>query len=174
MPAVVACRHLCQGQGEDGERLVSGHSGQACCLHAYHVIPSQLLHHLADLAHIYHQTLPCPKHRCLTAVSTVGQTRTNCYHCCAACLQAALGLGGSNNGAATAGTAGTIPVGDPTAADTTYAAAKKRMAVAADNQDATNITSYAKPDFVKQLIRECNRAGSATGTCTMSASDSLM
>lgn len=75
-------------------------------------------------------------------------------YCVAACSQAALGLGGSNNGAATAGAAGTIPVGDPTAADTTWGAAKKRMAVAADNQDATNITSYAKPDFVKQLIRK--------------------
>jgi hypothetical protein len=31
---------------------------------------------------------------------------------------------------------------------------KKRIAVAADNQDAANITSYAKSESVKQLIRE--------------------
>lgn len=33
---------------------------------------------------------------------------------------------------------------------------KKRIAVAADNQDAANITSYAKSESVKQLIRECS------------------
>jgi hypothetical protein len=67
--------------------------------------------------------------------------------------QAALGLaGGSPAAAAPAGS--TIPVGDPTAAAAAnWGAAKKRLAVAADNQEATSITSYAKPDFVKQLIR---------------------
>lgn len=69
--------------------------------------------------------------------------------------QAALGLaGGSTGHPAAAG--GTIPVGDPTAAaadPANWGAAKKRVAVAADNQEATSITSYAKPDFVKQLIR---------------------
>jgi hypothetical protein len=45
-------------------------------------------------------------------------------------------------------------VGDPTAADGGWGAAKKRVAVAADNQETTNISSYAKPDFVKQLIRK--------------------
>lgn len=69
---------------------------------------------------------------------------------------AALGLaGGSPAAAAPAGS--TIPVGDPTAAaagadPANWGAAKKRLAVAADNQEATSITSYAKPDFVKQLI----------------------
>ena len=70
-----------------------------------------------------------------------------------------MGLGGgSSGGAASAGAAaaaaGTIPVGDPTAADANWGAAKKRVAVAADNQEAATITSYAKPDFVKQLIRK--------------------
>lgn len=72
-----------------------------------------------------------------------------------ATLQQALGLG-SRSGSAAGAAAGTIPVGDPTAADSAWGLAKKRMAVAADNQEATNITSYAKPDFVKQLIRECD------------------
>lgn len=86
-------------------------------------------------------------------------------------FQAALGLGGSNNGAATAGQSGsTIPVGDPTAADGgSWGAAKKRMAVAADNQDATNITSYAKPDFVKQLIRKCGYDTAVTAFCASAA-----
>ena len=49
-------------------------------------------------------------------------------------------------------------MGDPTATDVSWGAAKKRMAVAADNQEATTITSYAKPDFVKQLIRKQHAA----------------
>lgn len=71
--------------------------------------------------------------------------------------QAALGLG-TNSSSGTAASSspgiGTIPVGDPTGADRSWGAAKKRVAVAADNQETTNISSYAKPDFVKQLIRE--------------------
>lgn len=78
-------------------------------------------------------------------------------------MQAALGLGGANaastgSAGAAAAAAGTIPVGDPTATDVSWGAAKKRMAVAADNQEATTITSYAKPDFVKQLIRKQHAA----------------
>jgi hypothetical protein len=42
---------------------------------------------------------------------------------------------------------------------------KKRIAVAADNQDAANITSYAKSESVKQLIRECSRCSHATINC---------
>jgi hypothetical protein len=72
--------------------------------------------------------------------------------------QAALGLGGSADGSlhgasANGGTIGTIPAGCPTNAD--MGCGRKRLAVAADNQEATDITSYAKPDFVKQLICEC-------------------
>lgn len=81
---------------------------------------------------------------------------------CTSHMQAALGLGGANAGstgsAGAAAAAGTIPVGDPTATDVSWGAAKKRMAVAADNQEATTITSYAKPDFVKQLIRKQHAA----------------
>lgn len=77
-----------------------------------------------------------------------------CVCACTCNPQQALGLGSASGSAASAA-AGTIPVGDPTAADSAWGLAKKRMAVAADNQEATNITSYAKPDFVKQLIRKC-------------------
>lgn len=80
--------------------------------------------------------------------------------------QAALGLAGGAGHPAAAGS--TIPVGDPTAAaadPANWDAAKKRVAVAADNQEATSITSYAKPDFVKQLIRTCH-----TPDCCVSVS----
>lgn len=75
-------------------------------------------------------------------------------------LQQALGLGASSGGGHAAGASAALSAGIPVqsaAADfsTSWGAGKKRIAVAADNQDAANITSYAKSESVKQLIRKC-------------------
>jgi hypothetical protein len=80
-------------------------------------------------------------------------------------LQQALGLGsgsGASNSAAAAGRPASGSAGSSTAAGSSssdysssmWGLGKKRIAVAADNQDAANITSYAKSESVKQLIRE--------------------
>lgn len=100
-------------------------------------------------------------------------TAHSCTACCRCCCrrpnpaspQQSLGLGSASGGTPTSGSgcsssssSGGASAGPALDANTTWAIGKKRFAVAADDHGAdaspASISSYAKPEAIKQLIRE--------------------